>query len=50
MHSITLSTIFKSTDPSYLIQIKGAKRSVREFEGDRYLSISLTRLNAPFFG
>ena len=37
MHSIPLTSIFKSTTPTDTIQIIGAKRSVHEFEGGQLL-------------
>ena len=48
MHSIPLSNIFKSTDSTETIQITGAKRSIREFEGGQLLIDQFDKVKCTF--
>ena len=49
MHSITLSTIFKSTDSSISIEATGSKRSVCDFEGGQLLIDQFDKVKCAFF-
>ena len=48
MHSILLSNIFETIDSSETIQIIGAKRSIREFEGGQLLIDQFDKVKCAF--